>query len=115
MSATTPLTPVPQTGGYDLPAIALDAPAERVGSRRGQLAIAGLLLSGSLIAVAATRTGTLLPESIRPVAPGALAGAFRGIGLNIHTSGAIGALVALFTCYALVVAASGQLSPRLVL
>ncbi|HEY5427631.1 MAG TPA: hypothetical protein VIK04_00830, partial [Solirubrobacteraceae bacterium] len=63
MSATRPLTPLPQTSGFELSGVGLDVPAERTSSRRGLLGIAGLLVSGSLIAVAAAHTPTLLPES----------------------------------------------------
>jgi len=115
MSATRPLTPLPQTSGFELSGVGLDVPAERTSSRRGLLGIAGLLVSGSLIAVAAAHTPTLLPETIRLADPAALAGAFQGVAVNLHPGGAIGALLLMFTCYALVVAASGQLSPRVVL
>src|ERR1039458_3613068 len=115
MSATRPLSAAPQSAGFELSGVGLDVPAERSTSRRGLLGIAGLLVSGSVIAVAAAHTGTLLPESIRAGVPAALAGAFNGVGFNLHAGGAIGALALMFTSYALVVAASGQLSARVVL
>jgi hypothetical protein len=115
MSATRPLSAAPQSAGFELSGVGLGVPAERSTSRRGLLGIAGLLASGSVIAVAAAHTGTLLPESIRTGVPAALAGAFNGVGFNLHAGGAIGALALMFTSYALVVAASGQLSARVVL
>jgi Glycosyltransferase family 87 len=105
---------MPHSGGYELPSVAVDLTAERVSSRRGLLAVGGLLVTGSVISVAAAHTESLLPETIRPV-QSSLAGAFNGVGLNLHVGGAIAALALMFTCYALVVAVSGQLSARVVL
>jgi alpha-1,6-mannosyltransferase len=70
--------------------------------------------TGTLVAVAAAHTQSLLPESIRPV-QGALAGAFGSLFLNLHVGGAIAALALMFVSYAAVVALSGQLSARVVL
>jgi alpha-1,6-mannosyltransferase len=83
-------------------------------SRRGLLGLAGLLGCGCLLAVAAAHTESLLPETIRPV-PASLAGAFGAAGLNLHVGGAIAALSVMFVSYAVVVAASAQLSARSVL
>jgi hypothetical protein len=83
-------------------------------SRRGLIALGGLLGCGGLLAVAAAHTESLLPESIRPV-PSSLAGAFATTGLNLHVGGAIAALTVMFICYAVVVAAGTRLSARAVL
>jgi alpha-1,6-mannosyltransferase len=83
-------------------------------SRRGLLALAGVLVCGCLLAVAAAHTRSLLPETIRFV-PRSLAGAFGATGLNLHVGGAIAALTVMFVSYAVVVAASTQLSARAVL
>jgi alpha-1,6-mannosyltransferase len=83
-------------------------------SRRGLVALAGVLVCGSLLSVAAAHTESLLPETIRPV-PRSLAGAFGGTGLNLHVGGAIAALSVMFVSYAVVVAASTRLSARSVL
>lgn len=83
-------------------------------SRRGLLALAGVLVCGSLISIAAAHTESLLPETIRFVPP-SLAGAFGATGLNLHVGGAIAALSLMFVSYAVVVAASTQLSTRAVL
>ncbi len=158
MSATTPASARPPTGGYTEPATGLDgvpggeaeltasasadatldlgatqgvtlpvpagAPAtptidrpdtaERDIPWRGLVALSALVLSGSLVAVAAAHTETFLPESIRPV-PAALAGAFGSLFLNLHVGGAVAALVLMFVSYAAVVALAGQLSARVVL
>jgi alpha-1,6-mannosyltransferase len=83
-------------------------------SRRGLLGLAGVLVCGCLLAVAAAHTRSLLPETIRFVPP-SLAGAFGATGLNLHVGGAIAALSLMFVSYAVVVAASTQLSTRAVL
>jgi alpha-1,6-mannosyltransferase len=83
-------------------------------SRRGLLGLAGVIVCGTLLSVAAAHTRSLLPETIRFVPP-SLAGAFSGIGLNLHVGGAIAALTVMFVSYAVVVAASTRLSARAVL
>jgi alpha-1,6-mannosyltransferase len=83
-------------------------------SRRGRFALAGLVICGCLISVAAAGTDSLLPESIRPV-PSSLGGAFGATGLDLHVGGAIAALTLMFVSYAVVVATSTRLSARAVL
>jgi alpha-1,6-mannosyltransferase len=83
-------------------------------SRRGLLGLAGVIVCGTLLSVAAAHTRSLLPETIRFVPP-SLAGAFGGTGLNLHVGGAIAALTVMFVSYAVVVAASTRLSARAVL
>jgi alpha-1,6-mannosyltransferase len=164
MSATSPASAIPPSGGYPPPAVGLDpaapagpdvtasaaldvgaapsvalpvspgiavpvpapaplpaAPGIRrevaTGRRQSRLAlcaVGGVVASGTLVAVAAAHTQSLLPESIRPV-QAALAGAFGSLFLNLHVGGAIAALVLMFVSYAAVVALSGQLSARVVL
>ncbi|HEY1713183.1 MAG TPA: polyprenol phosphomannose-dependent alpha 1,6 mannosyltransferase MptB [Solirubrobacteraceae bacterium] len=139
MSATSPPSATPPSGGYDglaggLDAVPVPAPAfpvpgvplpaglstehraaaERRLSRRGLAAVGGVVASGTLVAVAAAHSESLLPESIRPVPP-SLAGAFGSLFLNLHVGGAIAALTLMFVSYAVVVALSGQLSARVVL
>src|SRR6201996_9310823 len=131
MSATSPpgATPsiaLPATPGAALPVpgspVTAAAPTEhhvagatdRRLSLRALAAVGGVVGSGTLIAVAAAHTESLLPESIRPV-PASLAGAFGSLFLNLHVGGAIAALVLMFISYAAVVALSGQLSARVVL
>ncbi|MFZ0039830.1 MAG: polyprenol phosphomannose-dependent alpha 1,6 mannosyltransferase MptB [Solirubrobacteraceae bacterium] len=113
MSVREPLGATPQSGGFPFSSGALDARRDRVSSRRGLFALAGLLLTGILVSVAAANTNSLLPESIRPVAPG-LAGAFAGTGLDLHVGGAIAVLTLMFISYAVVVAAAGELSAKVV-
>jgi alpha-1,6-mannosyltransferase len=96
------------------PTIEREVATERQVSRRGLIAVSGVLVSGVVVAVAAAHTQSLLPESIRPV-PASLAGAFGSFFLNLHVGGAIAALVLMFVSYAAVVALAGQLSARVVI
>ncbi len=104
-------------GSLPTPAVRLradHAPRAAVTSHRGLIALAGVLLTGGLISVAAAHTESLLPESIRPVPP-SLAGAFAATGLNLHAGGAIAAMGLMFVFYAVVVSASTRLPARAVL
>jgi Glycosyltransferase family 87 len=115
MSVRGPLGAPSQRAGLELAgAPSLDVRAAAANSRRALLAVAGLLVSGVLIAVSSANTQKLLPQTIRPV-PAALAGAFAQAGLNLHAGGAIAALVMMTTCYAIVASLAGELSGRTVL
>ncbi len=116
MSVRGPLGATPNSASVELASRpSLDVAATpAVSSRRALLAIAGLLASGLLIALAAASTPTLLPLSIRPV-PASLAGVFGHTGLDLHSGGAIAVLTMMTVCYALVVALAGELSGRTVL
>ncbi len=81
---------------------------------RARLGIAGLLIAASVIAVGAARTGSLLPQSVRPV-PAPLGGAFDAIAVDLHPGGVIAALALMFASYAAVVALSGRLTARAVI
>jgi Glycosyltransferase family 87 len=113
MSVHGPLRADVGSGVVGLPA---SGPPERAmpSSRRGLLGLAGVIVCGTLLSVAAAHTRSLLPETIRFVPP-SLAGAFGGTGLNLHVGGAIAALTVMFVSYAVVVAASTRLSARAVL
>lgn len=101
--------------GYDLSGVALDTRGARASSRRGLVAVAGLLLGTAAVAVGASHTAPLLPQTLALGIPGNFAGAFNGLGVNLHAGGAIAALVLLFASYVAVVSLSAQLSPRVVL
>ena len=73
-----------------------------------------MLVSGTVISIAAAHTDNLLPESTRPV-PSWLAGPFGSAGLNLHPGGLIAAMTVLFACYVLAVRAADGLSARTVL
>lgn len=119
MSVKSPLGATPQSGAFDLRTRALDrrgaftrGSSSRV--RLGQLGLAGVLLTGFVVSVAAAATDNLLPESVRPI-PGWLAGPFGSTGLNLGVGGLIGVLVLMFASYALAVRAADRLSARTVL
>jgi Glycosyltransferase family 87 len=113
MSVQAPLSADVHRGFARLP-VDLSPVGAASSSRRGLIALGGLLICGCLLAVAAAHTESLLPETIRPVPP-SLAGAFGDTGLNLHVGGAIAALSLMFVSYAVVVAASTRLSARAVL
>ncbi len=104
---------VTSQGAIDLP-VGLETGGDRTSSRRGLLAIAGLLITGAVVAVGAAHTTALLPQSVQFV-PASLGGVFDGVGLNLHTGGAIAALALFFVAYAFTVSLSAQLSARVVL
>jgi hypothetical protein len=115
MSARRPLGITPQSTSFELgTGAALEAGADRSTTWRGGLAIGTLLVSGATVAFAAAHTGTLLPETIRPV-PMSLAGAFGPAGLNLHVGGVIAVLAIMFIAYVTVIQLSAQLSARVVL
>jgi alpha-1,6-mannosyltransferase len=114
MSAHGPLGATPQSGTFEFEPSALRARTAAAQQRLGMLALSGLVLTGLLISISATRTAQLLPESVRPV-PRSLAGPFGGAGVNLRSYGLIVVLVAMFACYVLAVRAADRLSARAVL
>ncbi len=118
MSVHGPLGATPQTGALDLRSRASGTRGARplAGSRvrLGLLGLAGLLLTGLLIAVAASSTDPLLPESVRPL-PTWLAGPFGVTGLNIGWGGTTVTMTVMFVCYVLAVRGADRLSGRMVL
>jgi len=80
----------------------------------GRLGLAGLLVTGLVISLAASKTGWLLPQSTRPI-PGSLAGPFGNAGLKIGLAGLIVVFTLMFVSYVLIIRAAGQLSGRAVL
>src|SRR2546421_2507197 len=121
MSVHGPLGATPQTGAIELRSRTLDprAPAlgrrgASLGSRLGAVGLAGVLLTGLAISIAASHTDNLLPESTRPI-PGWVAGPFGGTSVNLHPGGLIAVLMLMFGCYVLAARAAHGLSARAVL
>jgi alpha-1,6-mannosyltransferase len=121
MSVSGPLGATPQSGAVELRSRALEPSGTALGSRSaplrtrlGQIGLGGVLLSATVISIAAANTDNLLPESTRPV-PAWLAGPFGSASLNLHPGGLIAALIMLFACYVLAVRAADRLSGRAVL
>jgi Glycosyltransferase family 87 len=113
MSVQRPLGAT-QGGSFELSSASLDVATRTSRSRAGLLALCGILLTATLISIAAAQTDLLLPESIRPV-PAFLAGPFGGSGLGLGTGGLITVLVVMFASYALAVHSAQRLSARAVL
>src|SRR5436305_8610004 len=121
MSVRGPLGATPQTGAFDLRSGALDPtrPSLRRGGASarvlwGRIGLAGVLVCGLLVSIAAANTDSLLPESVRPV-PHWLAGPFGSAKLNLHVGGVFAVMVLMFASYALAVRAAESLSARTVL
>ncbi|MBV8988505.1 MAG: polyprenol phosphomannose-dependent alpha 1,6 mannosyltransferase MptB [Solirubrobacterales bacterium] len=83
-------------------------------AQRGWLGLAGVILTGMVIALSAAGTDVLLPESVRPV-PRWLAGVFGRHGVDLGLGGLIAVLGVMFVSYAVAVRAAHQLSARAVL
>ena len=90
MSVRSPLGATPQQGNYRLETTRT---ARRAAAWEplGTLALAGLLVSGLLIAISAADTDSLLPLSVRPI-PTSLAGPFGAAGIDI---GGVGVMITL--------------------
>jgi alpha-1,6-mannosyltransferase len=84
-------------------------------ARRGWLGLGGLIACGLLIALSASRTGLLLPESVPLPVPSWLAGVFGRSGVDLGLGGLIVVMALMFVCYTIVIRASDQLSGRAVL
>src|ERR1700722_9521960 len=114
MSIQSPLGATTQSAGFELTPRSLESSRPSSDSRLGQLGLAGLLVTGFIVAISASRTSSLLPESIRPV-PRSLAGAFGTIGPKLHVIGLIAVPSLMFVSYVVPVRAPEQLSGRAVL
>jgi hypothetical protein len=145
MSATSPTSATPPSGGYDVPAgidvtaSALDvasnpplpvttgaplplpatpAVGRQAAARRHNVrALAAVvgLVASGALIAVAAAHSLALLPETLRPIPAAFAGVFGGFFLNLHVGGAVAALVLMFVSYAAVVALSGQLSARVVL
>lgn len=113
MSVQRPLGAT-QGGSFEFSSSTLDVATRASRSRAGLLALCGLLVTATLISIAAAQTDLLLPESIRPI-PAFLAGPFGGSGFGLGTGGLIAVLAVMFVSYAVAVHAAQGLSARAVL
>jgi len=114
MSVQRPLGATPQTGALELPTSAFDSRA--MAPRRGLalLGLAGMVLTGLLIALGTAGTDTLLPETLRPL-PTWLAGPFGSTSLDLRSGGVIVVMALMFGCYVIAVRAADRVSPCTVL
>lgn len=85
-------------------------------ARQGWLGFAGLMLTGTLIALSAARTDLLLPASLRPVVTlPSLEGAFGQGSIDLGLGGLIAVMILMFVAYAAMVRGVQQLTARPVL
>src|SRR5271166_927638 len=75
---------------------------------------AGVVLTECVLALSASRTALLLPESTRPV-PSSMAGSFGHYGMDLGLGGMIAVLGLMFLSYAAMVRGAHRLSARPVL
>lgn len=111
MSVRGPLGATPHSGAFELTTTGLDARTRASSSRAGMIGLAGLMVTGLVISLAAAQTDTLLPESARPM-PTWLAGPFGSTGLGIGHFGVIFVLALMFGAYVLAVRGADALSAR---
>jgi hypothetical protein len=114
MSISRPLGATPESGAFEFSSTALGSRAAASRARLGQLGLAGVLLTGLVLTLAAPNTDSLLPESVRPI-PSWLAGPFGSAGFGLGVVPLILLLAVMFASYAVVTSAAGRLSSRSVL
>jgi alpha-1,6-mannosyltransferase len=113
MSVSGPLGAT-ESGALDIRTQAARAGTSSLADRPGLIAVAGLLVTTLLVALAAAHTNVLLPESVRPI-PSWLAGPLGSTGVSLGSVGAIVVLAVMFVAYAVAARASAHLSARTVL
>jgi Glycosyltransferase family 87 len=116
MSVDSPPLGATRSGTFELRTPALDTRTTASRSWVGLLGITGLLITGLLVALAASDTSNLLPETVR-WGPGqvGLAGSFGKTGINLGSVGLTAVMAVMFASYLATVAVADRLSPRLVL
>jgi alpha-1,6-mannosyltransferase len=114
MSVQRPLGAT-ESGAIQIRTRAIATRARSLGDRAGLLGIAGLISTTLLLALGAAHTSNLLPESLRPVVPGGLAGPFGSTGIALGDYGLIAVLSAMFVSYAVAFRSAERLSARTVL
>jgi hypothetical protein len=119
MSVREPLGATPQGGAFELTRTTLGRRGslptrESLSSRRGWIALGGLLGTCLVVSLSAAQSNLLLPQSVRPL-PGWLAGPFGSVGLGLGLAPLIAVFVLMFFSYVVAVRAVDQLSLRAVL
>ncbi|MBV9682935.1 MAG: polyprenol phosphomannose-dependent alpha 1,6 mannosyltransferase MptB, partial [Solirubrobacterales bacterium] len=116
MSVNSPPLGATRSGAFELRAPALDARTPTTRTRLGLLGLAGMLVTGLLVAISAASTDNLLPVPVRGgVGLVGLAGSFGSTGINLGGAGLAVVMAAMFASYVLTVGAAHRLSPLLVL
>jgi alpha-1,6-mannosyltransferase len=114
MSVNSPLGAT-QSGGIGLRAPALETRTASQ-SRLGLLGLAGVLVTGVVVAISAAGTDKLLPQTVgAAVGTVGLQGSFGTPGIDLGGIGLTAVMAAMFASYLLAVRTAGRLSPLLVL
>lgn len=116
MSVKTPLGAT-QSGAFGLRSRALEARTARSQALLGLLGLAGVLVTGVLVAISASGTDNLLPQTVRLGGVGVvgLQGTFGKTGIDLGGLGLAIVMAVMFASYVLAVRKASRLSPRLVL
>jgi len=114
-----PLEVVPETGVLDVHAIPMrEMQTVRVRTVARELAprigVAGVVLTGGILALSAAQTNDLVPQSVRPM-PAWLAGVFANTGLPLGRTALIALFTLMFVSYVLAVRGALEISPRVAL
>ena len=114
MSVNSPLGAM-RGGGFELRTPALETRTASQ-SRLGLLALAGVLVTGLLVAISAAGTDKLLPSTVNAgVGTVGLQGSFGTPGIDLGSIGLTVVIAVMFGAYLIAVRSAGRLSPVLVL
>lgn len=115
MSVNSPLGAT-QSGAFELRTGALETRTARSESVLGLLGLAGVLVTGVLVAISAGSTTNLLPQTLwSGAATVGLQGPFGNTGIDLGGFGLIAVMATMFASYLLAVRTASRLSPLLVL
>lgn len=106
MSVRGPLEVVPEMGALEL----RTAPV-RTASLAPRLGLAGVFLTGAILAISAAQTNDLLPMSVRPM-PAWLAGVLAHTGVPLGHATLIALFTAMFVSYVVAVRGAAEVSSR---
>lgn len=115
MSVKTPLGAT-QSGAFRLRTPTLETPTARSQSRLGLLGLAGVLVTGLVVALSAAGTADLLPQTVRSaVGTVGLQGSFGTTGIDLGGLGLTAVMAVMFASYVLAVRKASRLTPLVVL
>jgi Glycosyltransferase family 87 len=116
MSVDSPPLGATHSGAFELRAPALETRTTASRNWIGRLGLAGMLVTGLLVALGAADTHNLLPQTLRVgIGLVGLAGSFGSTGINLGSVGLTAVMVVMFASYFATVAVADRLSPLLVL
>ncbi|HTU84598.1 MAG TPA: polyprenol phosphomannose-dependent alpha 1,6 mannosyltransferase MptB [Solirubrobacteraceae bacterium] len=116
MSVDSPPLGATRSGAFELRAPALETRTTASRTWIGLLGLAGMLLTGVLVALAAANTEDLLPQTVHlAIGQLGLAGSFGTTGIDLGSVGLTIVMAAMFISYLATVAVADRLSPLLVL